>query len=164
MTLPALALLVLGSSVASAHGGKDFFAGLTEEQRSALEEARELRKEGDLESAREVLKGAGFDPEMRRPHMLAKTEEERTEMQKRHEAILSAIEENDFEAFQDAVADAPFATLVTEENFAKLVEAHKLLEAGDKEGARALFEDMGYGPRHHGWFKNKGGNGNSTQE
>ncbi len=162
-TLPVLALVVLGASVASAYTGPDFRFrpdyDLSEEQRTAIEEARELRKEGDKDGARNVLKEAGLDPEMRGHRMRALTDEEREAMRAKHDAIRTAIEQEDFEAFKTATADAPFADMVTEENFKKLIEAHELMEAGDREEALELFREIdipmppfGGGPMmmHHG--------------
>jgi hypothetical protein len=154
-TLPALALVVLGASVASAYGGPDLMfkwgKELSEEQRAAIEEARELRKEGDNEAARDVLKDAGLDPKMRGPKMMRMlTDEERDAFRAKHEAIRAAIEAEDFEAFKDATAGMPFADMVTEENFEKLLEAHELMEAGDKEGAFEIFKDLEMPPFGHG--------------
>ncbi|MBX9907049.1 hypothetical protein K2X96_04110 [Patescibacteria group bacterium] len=150
-TLPALALIILGSSVASAYSPRAF-AELTEEQRSALEEARELFKEGSRDEAKEVLKEAGL-PEFRghgKGHgMKDMTEEEREKMAIKHQALKEAVENNDFAAFKEATLDAPFRDMVTEENFTKLVEANKLREAGDKEGAFEILKELGFGKGMH---------------
>lgn len=150
-TLPALALVVLGSSVASAHMRTPH--ELTEEQQSALLEARELRKEGSGEEARRVLKEAGIAPHM--THMFKRggvgwIKEER---EQRHEALHEALEHKDFEAFKKATADAPFASMVTEENFAKLVEAHELRKAGDHEGALQLLQELGFPGKGRGMWQ-----------
>ncbi len=150
-TLPAIALLVLGSSVASAYQGR--MIDLTEEQRAALDEARELRKDGDKEAARDVLKEAGLNPGFHhmRGHGKLHTVEELEIMKVRHEAIRVAIEENDYSAFKAATVDAPFAEMVTEESFTKLYEAHLLREAGDFSGAHEMLKGLGLPhPGHQG--------------
>ncbi len=152
-TLPMLALIVLGSSVASVYAAP--FEGLTEEQRSALLEARELRKEGDAEGARDILKNAGIPLgkfHSRGKDMQGKgmSNTDREQMHVRHEALRDAVEKNDFDAFKAATLDAPFADMVTPANFAKLVEAHELREAGDKDAARKILEDIGFPRPMHG--------------
>ena len=150
-TLPALALVVLGTSVASAHmrGPRE----LSEEQRTALEEARELRKEGNEEEARSVLVEAGLSPErplrgMHGGHGMGALHD--GGMHEQREKIHAALEAHDYAAFKEATVDAPFSAMVTEENFEKLVEAHKLREAGDLDGAFAIMRELGFpekGPR-----------------
>jgi len=142
LALPVLLFGVLGASVASAH-----FADLTDDQKSAIEEARELREEGDFKGARDILQAAGVPLPQHGgpngPHGNGKGE-----------AIRSAIEAEDYDAFVEAAADSPFADLVDEDMFATLVKAHALHESGDHEAARALMEDAGLpplpGPHHRG--------------
>ncbi len=152
MTLPALALVLLGSSVAdigiaSANIGIERDRGLTSEQRAVLLQARELRKEGNNDEARALLKDAGLNPKMRHHRMKHMGG---AEMRAEHKVIKQAIEDNDFTAFKNATAEAPFAAMVTKENFAKLVEAHTLRKSGDKEGARTLLKDLGFPHGGHG--------------
>ncbi|MBU0531642.1 MAG: hypothetical protein ABIG32_02630 [Candidatus Uhrbacteria bacterium] len=53
----------------------------------------------------------------------------------------------DYEAWAEFMADKPNAAeFVTEENFNTLVEAHALLEAGDRKGARELLDAAGIKP------------------
>jgi hypothetical protein len=137
-TLPALALVVLGASVTSAHSR--MLRDLTEEQRAAIAEARTLFKEGNDEEAKEVLKGAGLPPLPPKFHKMHGHQEGI----ERHHAIREAVNANDFEAFQEAMMGTPFADMVTEENFAKLVEAHGLMENGEFEKAHELLEGLGF--------------------
>lgn len=149
LIIPALGLFVLGGVVtatASAHegNGERFQAwlqsqDLTDEQQAAVEEARELRQTGDKEGAREIIENAGIElPE--RP-----SKEER---QERREAVRTAVEANDYDAFVVATQSAPFADQVDEAFFAAFVEAHELREAGDREGAREILEGLGLKPHH----------------
>ena len=151
LIIPALGLFVLGGVVTSsafAHDGdgerngpRAFFASqdLTDEQRAAVEEARELRQTGDKEGARAIIENAGIElPE--RP--------DKGERSEKREAVRAAVDANDYDAFVAATLDAPFADQVTETFFASFVEAHELREAGDKEGAREILEGLGLKPHH----------------
>lgn len=148
-TLPALALLVLGSSVASAHMRP--FA-LTEEERTAIEEARELRKEGDLEGARDALLEAGLDPHRRFAKMRHGMMHMHSGGGEKHAALIEAIENNDYAAFTRAIAGTPFGEALREDEFAILVKAHELRVAGDFEGAREILQDLPHPKRgERGW-------------
>lgn len=139
-------------------------AGLTDEQIAAFEEAREKRESGDREGARDVLAEAGIDVET----MEAVREAMHAHKHEMHHAIHDAVENEDYAAFQAAIADSPLADVVTsEEDFALFVEAHNYKEAGDWEAAKAIFEDLGiergFGAKgghhgHHG-FMHKGERG-----
>jgi len=63
--------------------------------------------------------------------------------------LKAAILNDDYEAWAEASANHPKGdAFVDEETFNVLVDAHALLEAGDKEGARTLFEASGIRPPH----------------
>lgn len=68
----------------------------------------------------------------------------------RHEerqAMRDALEAGDYDAFVKATADLPKpddAPAITEAIFEKMVEAHKLRQAGDLDGARAIMEELGF--------------------
>ncbi|MFC1615672.1 hypothetical protein ACFL21_00895 [Patescibacteria group bacterium] len=71
------------------------------------------------------------------------------------EGVKAALEAGDYQAFLDAVPeDAPIREKITEENFAKMLEAHQLMESGDKEGAKAIMEELGIKPPKHRGEKN----------
>lgn len=148
-TLPALALIILGSSVASAQG----FRGFNETQKAALMQARELRKEGEDTKAKEILLNAGIDPSAHafhgKGHMRGGAHFAGVSTSTR-QAIHDAVAHNDYGAFTTAIAGSPFAGTVTEDNFAKLVEAFQLRESGDKKGARTLLQNLGFHGGHHG--------------
>lgn len=61
-----------------------------------------------------------------------------------HLEIKRAIASGDYEAFQNLIADAPFTVDVDEETFAKMVEAHTLMEEGEIEGAREIMNELGF--------------------
>lgn len=117
-------------------------ANLTEEQRSALEVAHELREEGNLDGARDVLMEAGFDEDT-----LLSIHRAGHEV---HEEIKAAIEAEDYDAFLVAVEGTPMADEIdTEDKFMQLVEAHQLREEGDFEAARTIMDELGLKPRGH---------------
>ncbi len=69
------------------------------------------------------------------------------------EAIHSALIANDYTAFKQAIADAPRhadAPAITEAVFAKMVQAEKLRQAGDLDGAHAIMKELGFKIGPHG--------------
>ncbi len=69
------------------------------------------------------------------------------EMRQAHEQVETAVENGDFAAFKTATANSPMAGVIdTQEEFNKLVEAHTLKEAGDKDGAKAIMDELGIKP------------------
>lgn len=130
-------------------------ANLSEEQKSALSAAHELKKAGDSEAARDKLIEAGIDEDTL--HSLRNAGHEvRSE-------IKAAVEANDYEAFKAATEGTPMEEQVTsEDSFAKLVEAHELREAGDHEGARAIMDELGLKPQEHKKGHNGGDRGLSA--
>ena len=132
-------------------------ANLTDAQKTTLEEARELRMNGDHEGARTLIENSDIDidalKDARKAH--------RAEMKEVHKAVRDAVDNNDYAAFQIAVEGTKKAEHIEdEEDFAQLVEAHALKEAGDYEGARAVMEELGFpekqGKRGHGMGKGFG--------
>ena len=139
--LIAIAALALTATGAQAFSGAALVrAGLTEEQKSAFEEARELRDEGNITGARDVLVSAGIDETV-----IEKVREAlRNERNTKYKAIEAAIESNDFPAFTAVIKDSPLAELInTPADFASFREAHALKESGDKVAARAILDDLG---------------------
>ena len=134
-------------------------AGLSNDQISAFEEAHELRKEGDRDAARDVLVEAGVDAET----MEAVREAMREHRSERREAVHDAVANNDYDAFKEAVADSPIAEIVdSEADFELFVEAYELREAGDKEAAKEIMEELGFEGKPHG--KHGGGHGKGQGE
>ena len=74
-----------------------------------------------------------------------------------HDAVRVALQNKDFAAFKAAVAGSPFESEVTAENFAQFAEAHRLMESGDREAAKAIMDELGITPGRHG--KGMGGMG-----
>lgn len=151
--LIALAAFAVTATGAQAFDGTKLLekAGLNEEQISAFETAHELREAGDFEKARDVLTEAGVDEET----LKALREAAHENM----EAVRTAVENNNYEAFKVVVADSPFAEKIdSEEKFKKLVEAHTLREQGKYDEAKAIMTELGVEPPKHGF--GRGGHGN----
>ena len=113
--LIAVAALAVTTTGAYAHSGLLSRLELSEEQRAALQVAHELRQDGDLDAARDILLQAGFDEET--------LEQMRERKEARHERML--------ERFEDELSD---------EQFDALQVAHA---ANDKETAGAILEEAG---------------------
>ena len=66
-----------------------------------------------------------------------------------HEQIVQALETGDYAAWLDAhesnnLSVRPeIADLINEENFDRFVEMHSLMQAGDKEGAKEIADELG---------------------
>jgi hypothetical protein len=139
--LIAIAALALTASGAQAFSSNALItAGLSEEQQAAFEVARELRHEGDVTAARDVLVEAGIDADT--------LEKVRTaihaERHAGHKAMKAALAANDFAAFTTAIKDSPLADVITtEEDFKSFKEAHELMKSGDRDGARVIFDELG---------------------
>lgn len=59
------------------------------------------------------------------------------------QAVKDAIEAGDYEAWLEATEGRKFAGKITEEDFLQIVEAHNLMQAGDKEGAKEIMKELG---------------------
>lgn len=108
----------------------------TQEKFDMLVEAKKLKESGDYEAARAIKNELGLkkgrggkNPEVR-----------------------AAIEANDYTAFQAVIPEERKKAEVidSQEKFDRLVEAYKLKEAGDREGAKAIKDELGLGDDHEG--------------
>ena len=115
-------------------------AGLTPSQRTAFEEAYELREEGEKERARSVLQEAGIDLET----IESLREAAQEEKSYTRGALYDAISNNDYEAFKIAVESSPLADIITTpSDFKIFVEAHNLKQKGFGAEAETLFAELG---------------------
>lgn len=155
--LIAIAALALTATGAQAFSSNALItAGLTEEQQAAFEVARELRQDGDVTAARDVLVEAGIDEDTLAKVRIAMHEERHAQ----REAMKAALESNDFDAFIAAIADSPLADVITtEEDFQSFKEAHELMESGDRDGAKAIFTELGVPEPKEGRGGHHGGRG-----
>lgn len=144
LLIPVAAFAVTVTGVSAFNSDVLEKAGLNTEQVEAFERARDLRKDGDRDGAREVIMNAGID--METMHSVREAmHEHRHEM---HSAIDTAVEAGDYDAFKEAVKGSPLDDIVTsEDDFQRFAEAHNLRKEGDREAAREIMEDLGFEDR-----------------
>lgn len=125
-------------------------SGLTQD------ELHEKIQEAHIQKLNEMVAGGIITQEEAdaRINHIAEREARMESMREAHDAIEAAIETNDYNAFVLASSGMPMSDKITEENFAKFVEAHDLRESGDIEGARAIMNELGIRPpmKHHRMF------------
>jgi len=149
--LIAIAAFAVTATGAQAYVGNKTLtrAGLTAEQITALDEARSLRAEGEVEKARNVLVEAGVDEEA-----LAAIREAAREAR---EAMHAAVDAGDFAAFREAVVDTPLADVITTEaDFELFREAHELRAAGNHDEAHEIMRELGVPPHNVGKVHGRG--------
>jgi len=120
---------------------------ITEENFAKFLEARQLMKDGKYEEAKILREELGIQY-MREGGcgFMGKGSKGNNED---HEAVIQAIENNDYEAWKTLMADKPMITdKITQENFNKMVEAHQLMQAGKFDEARQIQKDSGVGFGH----------------
>jgi hypothetical protein len=139
--LIAMAAFAVTTTGAQAYGSTIINrANISDTQRSALEQARELRQEGDEKAARDLLVEAGVDENTL--HAL------RQAARNTRTDVMAAVAAGDYDRFIELTADTPLADVVrTKEDFALFKEAHELRVAGARGEARTLFEALGMEPR-----------------
>jgi len=75
------------------------------------------------------------------------------EMKQNREEVQSALQAGDYNAWKEAVKNGPMSENVTEENFARFAEMHRLMQAGDIEGAEAIRAELGLPEKGMGFGK-----------
>ena len=136
LALPALAILlgVSGVSATAYAHGLGPVEDLTDEQKDDLATLRELMHDGKIEEAKAFAEEAGL-PSLKHGVRLRLDPEKK-------QALDAALDSGDYAAFAELTADAPFADELSPEAFARLVEAHTLMEAGDMDGAKNILKDL----------------------
>jgi len=143
--IAAFAVTVTGASAFNSEVLEN--AGLNDDQISAFEQAHELRKDGEREAARDIIADAGIDTDTL--HEVREAMKEHRESMRT--AVDQAVEGSDYNAFLEAIEGSPLVDIITsEDDFELFVEAHGLREAGDKEAAREIMEDLGFEGKMHG--------------
>lgn len=78
----------------------------------------------------------------------------------RHEAMEKALETNNYTAWKNLMPSQGRVTqVITEENFAKFAEAHRLAEKGDLTGAQKIRQELGLGLRNGAGVGMRSGSG-----
>lgn len=112
---------------------------IDESEFEKLTEAHRLAQEGKYEEARQIKEELGLKGhEMKKGHGkgFGMSDEE-------HEAIWQALENNDYNAWKEAMGDRKMAGEIDESEFAKLVEAHNLRKEGQFTEASEIMEELG---------------------
>lgn len=132
-----IGLTALGGMTTSAYAFER--PNLTDEQKTGLEQIRELRSEGDIDGAKALAESLGLK-------QMGIMKGFRGKNQQNHEEIDKALEDGDFASFKELTKNAPFADKLTEDIFSKLQEAHSLRQAGKFEEAKTIMQDLGINP------------------
>jgi hypothetical protein len=147
LLIPIAALALSATGVSAYNSDVLERAGLSEEQISAFETARELRKEGDRDGARGVLESAGVD---------LRTIESVREAMSKHKnemksAIETAVDNDDYDAFLKAIEGSPLADIInTKDDFEQFAEAYKLKEQGEFASAKEIMDELGFEQKGYG--------------
>jgi DNA-binding transcriptional MerR regulator len=141
--IPVAAFAVTATAVSAFNGDvlRQLDTDLTETQISTLEKVSALRQNGaSRDEIKNALSEAGIDHDTMKEIRTAMHDQR----EKMHDAIESALETKDYEAFMLAVVGSPLAEIITsKEAFDKITEAHALKESGDHEAARAIMDELG---------------------
>lgn len=145
----AFAITVTGASAFNSDMLSKIDVDLTSSQVSALEQADQIRQTA-RDEAQQVLSDAGIDDEKMKEIRDVTREVRDTQ----HEAVKTAVDNDDYDAFLTAIADSPLADAINSEaDFETFKEAQQLRESGDHEGAQELMSELGiekpagHGPR-----------------
>ncbi len=136
--LIAIAAFAVTATGAQAYVGTKNFSqlGLSTQQVQAFSQARDLRRKGEVEKARDVLMEAGVTEDT-----LASL---RTATHAPHQAVHEAVLANDYDAFKEAIVGTPLADIVTTEaDFVEFKKAHDLKSEGKISEAKDIFADLG---------------------
>lgn len=140
--LIAIAAFAVTATGAQAYVGANYLkqSGLSIEQVEAFNEARELRKKGEVEKARDVLLEAGVNEET--------VASLRRASHSSHLAIHEAVTTGDFTAFKVAVEGTPLYDIITTEaDFELFKQAHNLKSGGRFTEAKEILTNLGVSSR-----------------
>ena len=117
-------------------------AGLSEDQKSALVQAHELKVSGKTDEARDLLVQAGIDEDTLLAIHHAKFQA-RTD-------INTALELGDYSLFKEAIGDSPLSDIITSENdFEQFRTAHEYKQAGNTIAAQEILSELGIERQAH---------------
>lgn len=151
--LIAIAAFAVTATGAQAYVGTKYLAqsGLSTQQVEAFQQARELRRKGEAEKARDLLLGAGINEDV--------IVSLRKAARGSHNDIHNAVESGNFAAFREAIEGTPLADIVTtEDDFTLFSKAHDLKLEGKFVEAKGIFEELGV--KEFGMLGRHGGNKN----
>ena len=130
--LAALSLMLVGLVAASATA----WGGMWQN-----EEARAAVEADDYDAFLDAVRA---ENENRMAHMTEEKFQHMVENNQRHRDVLEALENEDFSAWKQAVESMPKSTdYITEDNFSRYVEMHKMMMEGDADAAREIADELG---------------------
>ena len=156
------------AAMSEMRGGAALIEVISEDEWKSFQALHEARAAGDIDTAKELAAEIGLDTlhEERKEERQERRSEWREERQgergeriderqnerrgergEQREAIQGALENGDYEAWQSAIAgtqaEEVLGPIITQDNFADLVEVHDLRTSGEYEAARAAADDLG---------------------
>ena len=102
-------------------------------------EAHNLMKEGHFEGAKAIREELGFPVKPNGKHQMRGNGRKG----EKNPAVIEAIEAGDYGAWKEAIGDKPIAEQISEEDFSQFVEMHNLIKSGEREGAKAIADELG---------------------
>ncbi|MBT6069338.1 hypothetical protein HOG48_06330 [Candidatus Peregrinibacteria bacterium] len=126
---------------------KGHFSTINEDNFSSLMEIHSLREAGDREGARSIMDELGIEKPHKGMKKMQKNMKKKENRQEHREEMKQIFESGDYNTFLEK-APEKLQEKVTEENFELMIKAHELREAGDKEGAKDIMEELGLKPPH----------------
>jgi nucleotide-binding universal stress UspA family protein len=136
---------------------EELLSVINEDNFSKLVEAHKLREAGDMEGAKAIMEELGL-PEMGKGNGAMKNEN--------MQAVKEALENNDYNAWLIVMEGSPKAeeikAIIDESNFDQIVKIHELMQAGDRDGALKIVEELGLsdlwplGGKHQGGMMREG--------
>lgn len=119
------------AAFAAAVEGTPFASGLTEDRFATMVEIHKAHQAGNHERAQELMQSLGIMTPRKQGPRPPTNENART-----------AIDNNDFAAFVQAISGTPLADSITEERFATMVALHDARQSGDKERIKELRAEL----------------------
>lgn len=117
---------------------------LTEETFNAFKDAHDALQAGDKDGAAEILTAAGIELPKQGPRSVPRGMIHGKGFGKHghNEDVRNAIEANDYTAWLEAIADKPMSEIANEDIFGKMVHIHEAREAGNRDTARELHQEL----------------------
>lgn len=141
LIIPALALgLLVSSGTAFAFNGTGYMPnisldGFNQTQKDAIQKSFEIKKTAQEQSQKVLTDGGVSREDMQKAR--------KAQMQIQKDQMDKIFTNGDYQAFLALTQNNPHKKDVTETQFQTMVQAHKLMTAGDKQGAKTLLENAG---------------------
>lgn len=132
------------NAISQDHRGGRILEFVTEETFPKFLEMHDLIEEGDIDGAEAIAEELGLPRGMMGKRGFGNGEHNG---KRGNEAVQTALDSSDYNAFVDAVSKdgrgSKILELLTEANFPRFIEMHKLMEAGNFQEARVIGDELG---------------------